>query len=104
MDAQPQDRGSNLGRVAGVEQCVFLSWWLLRAGGAGEPGEAAEGHGAAGKVHLSRTRQRKWGHRPLASTGGDANLRTFAMLGGGSDPPSKKFTPLVGGGLDPPST
>ena len=35
-------------------------WWLLRAGGAGEPGEAAEGHGAAGKVHLSRTRQKKW--------------------------------------------
>ena len=35
-------------------------WWLLRAGGAGELGEAAEGHGAAGKVHLSRTRQKKW--------------------------------------------
>ena len=35
-------------------------WWLLRAGVAGEPGEAAEGHGAAGKVHLSRTRQKKW--------------------------------------------
>ena len=34
-------------------------WWLLRAGGAGEPGEAAEGHGAAVKVHLSRTRQKK---------------------------------------------
>ena len=33
---------------------------FLRAGGAGEPGEAAEGHGAAGKVHLSRTRQKKW--------------------------------------------
>ena len=35
-------------------------WWLLRDGGAGEPGEAAEGHGAAGKVHLSRTRQKEW--------------------------------------------
>ena len=35
-------------------------WWLLRAGGAGELGEAAEGHGAAGKVHLSRTRQKEW--------------------------------------------
>jgi hypothetical protein len=34
--------------------------------------------------------------------GGGANLRTFAMLGGGSDPPSKKFTTL--GGSDPPST
>ena len=34
--------------------------------------------------------------------GGGANLRTFAMLGGGSDPPSRKFTPL-GGGSDPPS-
>ena len=33
---------------------------------------------------------------PLLS-GGGANLRTFAMLGGGSDPPSKKFTPLGGG-------
>jgi len=39
---------------------VSGKWWLLRAGGAGEPGEAAEGHGAAGKVHLSRTRQKKW--------------------------------------------
>ena len=29
--------------------------------------------------------------------GGGANLRTFAMLGGGSDPPSKKFTTLGGG-------
>ena len=29
------------------------------AWGAGEPGEAAEGNGAAGKVHLSRTRQKK---------------------------------------------
>jgi len=38
---------------------VSGKWWLLRAGGAGEPGEAAEGHGAAGKVHLSRTRQKK---------------------------------------------
>ena len=28
-------------------------------GGAGEPGEAAEGNEAAGKVHLSRTRQKK---------------------------------------------
>ena len=36
-------------------------WWLLRAGGAGELGEAAEGHGAAGKVHLSRTRQKQIG-------------------------------------------
>jgi len=39
---------------------VSGKWWLLRAGGAGEPGEAAEGHGAAGKVHISRTRQNKW--------------------------------------------
>ena len=37
-----------------------VSGGFLRAGGAGEPGEAAEGHGAAGKVHLSRTRQKKW--------------------------------------------
>jgi len=28
--------------------------------------------------------------------GGGANLRTFPMLGGGSDPPSKKFTTLGG--------
>jgi hypothetical protein len=32
-------------------------WWLLRAGGSGEPGEAAEGHGAARKVLLTRPRQ-----------------------------------------------
>ena len=31
-------------------------WWTLRAGGSGEPGEAAEGNGAVGKVHLTRTR------------------------------------------------
>ena len=43
-------------------------WWLLPAGGAGEPGEAAEGNGAAGKVHLSRTRQKKWAKiDPLSS-------------------------------------
>ena len=35
-------------------------WWLLRAGGAGEPGEAAEGNGAAGKVHISPTRPKEW--------------------------------------------
>ena len=29
--------------------------------------------------------------------GGGATLRTLGMLGGGSDPPSKKFTPLGGG-------
>ena len=29
------------------------------------------------------------GHRPLASTGGGANLRTFAMLGGGLTPLAK---------------
>jgi hypothetical protein len=29
--------------------------------------------------------------------GGGATLRTLTSLGGGSDPPSKKFTPLGGG-------
>jgi hypothetical protein len=29
--------------------------------------------------------------------GGGANLRMLKRLGGGSDPPSKKFTPLGGG-------
>ena len=39
-----------------------------RAEGAGEPGEAAEGNGVAGKVHLSRTRQKKWAKiDPLSS-------------------------------------
>ena len=44
-------------------------WWLLRAGGAGEPaGEAAEGSGAVGKVHLTRTRKNSWAEiGPLSS-------------------------------------
>ena len=41
-------------------------------------------------------------NRPLASRGGRQSIRTFAMLGGGSDPPSKKFTPPLGGGVWPP--
>ena len=33
--------------------------------------------------------------------GGGANLTTLTHLGGGSDPPSKKFNTLWGGGLTP---
>ena len=75
-------------------------WWLLRAGGAGEPGEAAEGHGAAGKVHLSRTRQKKWAKigplSPVSSCPRISQSGQGATEGGPVGRPLARFWPPFG--------
>ena len=81
-------------------------WWLLRAAGHGEPGQAAEGNGAAGKVLLTRPPQKKWAKitpvSPISScpripqSGEDrAAGRAAGRLAGPGQPPGRPLGRLL---------